>query len=435
MEFLRQRWQVGQASDGVMIPAIVNNDAQWSCQRCGNEDQTQFYQYYCETCQKACWYCRECVSFGRMTTCTFIGIDEQPFQVDSPTFAWEGTLSEQQQFASDEVRSWLEQGVKGMVYAVCGAGKTEMMFAGIYQALQAGKRVCWATPRSDVVKELFPRLQQVFPQTPIAAHYQGSELASIDAPLVVATTHQLVRYAQAFDWIIIDEVDAFPYTVDTKLTRFVQRALTARGQLVYLTATPSLQLQKEFQQANHAQVILPARYHRRPLPVPKIQLWGPSTFILKMPWLRARLFALLDRLIAQGRVWMVFVPTITIGLKIAPVFTKKYGEQFAFVYSSDEQRQAKVAALRQRECKVLMTTTILERGVTIDWCEVLVLDADHDVFEWSALVQISGRVDRKTADAEATVRFLGAAKTKAMKQAIKEIKQCNRIALERGLIE
>ena len=41
-----------------------------------------------------------------------------------------------------------------LVWAVCGAGKTEVLFAGINRALLAGKRVCLATPRTDVVLEL-----------------------------------------------------------------------------------------------------------------------------------------------------------------------------------------------------------------------------------------------------------------------------------------
>ena len=44
---------------------------------------------------------------------------------------------------------------------------------GINEALQKGERVCIATPRTDVVLELAPRLQEVFPYIQIAALYGG----------------------------------------------------------------------------------------------------------------------------------------------------------------------------------------------------------------------------------------------------------------------
>ncbi|MGL5295381.1 MAG: helicase-related protein [Culicoidibacterales bacterium] len=136
----------------------------------------------------------------------------------------------------------------------------------------------------------------------------------------------------------------------------------------------------------------------------------------------------------HNRVVMIFVPTIDVGNYVYSKLVGKLGSMCAFVYSSDEKRQTKVQGLRDRTIKVLITTTILERGVTIDLCEVIVIDADHDVFDWSALVQISGRVDRKSADALAQIFFIAQTRTKAMKVAIQEIKQCNDLAKERGLL-
>lgn len=43
--------------------------------------------------------------------------------------------------------------------------------------------------------------------------------------------------------------------------------------------------------------------------------------------------------------------------------------------------------------KFFFTTTILERGVTIDEVAVVVVAAQHKVFTKSALVQIAGRAD------------------------------------------
>ncbi len=40
---------------------------------------------------------------------------------------------------------------------------------------------------------------------------------------MISTTHQLLRYKDAFDVMIVDEVDAFPYSADQTLQFAVQK--------------------------------------------------------------------------------------------------------------------------------------------------------------------------------------------------------------------
>ena len=63
-----------------------------------------------------------------------------------------------------------------LIHAVCGSGKTEILFEPIHKLLTEGKRVCIAAPRVDVILELEPRLRAAFPQTAIEALYGGSEV-------------------------------------------------------------------------------------------------------------------------------------------------------------------------------------------------------------------------------------------------------------------
>ena len=51
--------------------------------------------------------------------------------------------------------------------------------------------------------------------------------------------------------------------------------------------------------------------------------------------------------------------------------------------------------MREATYEILLTTMILERGVTFERISVIVLGADHPVFTKSSLVQIAGRADRK----------------------------------------
>lgn len=144
--------------------------------------------------------------------------------------------------ASDRIAESVLQRTDCLIWAVCGAGKTEVLFAGINTALQKGLFVCIAAPRTDVVLELGPRLKNVFPSIDVAVLYGGSEDRLKLSPITISTTHQLLRYKEAFDVVILDEVDAFPYSVDPALQFAVEKARKRNSSLIYLTATPPHQL-------------------------------------------------------------------------------------------------------------------------------------------------------------------------------------------------
>ncbi len=55
-------------------------------------------------------------------------------------------------------------------------------------------------------------------------------------PLVVATTHQLLKFYHAFDLLIVDEVDAFPYVDNQMLYHAVKNSVKENGMRIFLTA-------------------------------------------------------------------------------------------------------------------------------------------------------------------------------------------------------
>src|SRR5699024_10308015 len=72
------------------------------------------------------------------------------------------------------------------------------------------------------------------------------------AQLTISTTHQLYRFKSAFDMMIVDEVDAFPYHADPSLPFVTQRSKKKHGSVIYLTATP-----RKEQKLNIRRKILP----------------------------------------------------------------------------------------------------------------------------------------------------------------------------------
>ena len=91
-------------------------------------------------------------------------------------------------------------------------------------------------------------------------------------------------------------------------------------------------------------------------------------------------------------------------------------------------------SMRDETYQFMLTTTILERGVTFRDIDVLVIGAEDRTFTEAALIQIAGRAGRHKDFPTGEVLFLHYGQTKALKSAIRQIKKMNRLARERGLL-
>jgi competence protein ComFA len=84
---------------------------------------------------------------------------------------------------------------------------------------------------------------------------------------------------------------------------------------------------------------------------------------------------------------------------------------------------------------LFICTSILERGVTIPNAQVIVLAADHPVFDGRALVQMAGRAGRTKEYPVGKVLFISERKVPAVTEAINWIKEQNSFAASLGLID
>ena len=98
----------------------------------------------------------------------------------------------------------------------------------------------------------------------------------------------------------------------------------------------------------------------------------------------------------------------------------------AGVHAQDPQRLEKVQAFRDRKYDLLLTTTILERGVTFKNVWVIIIAADDAIYTAASLVQIAGRVGRAHDDQTGLVLYCYHRYTKNIQQSIKQIKGMNR---------
>lgn len=376
---------------------------EYICQRCGNSDS----RYIGFLNGKP--YCRRCISFrGEGVSYKRKDSKEAPIEIE---FA----LSQEQGELSEKIVTNFKNGIDTLVYAVCGAGKTEISYAVISYAIYNGLTVGFALPRRDVVIELYYRLKEAFPKNSIAAVY-GQHTNNLEADIIILTTHQLYRYEKYFDLLVMDEIDAFPFKDNELLISMYERS--KRGNVVLMSATPSDKVIKSFQQDGHDILELRTRFHKKEIPVPKTVI-HPS--FLKVFYLIKKLKQYKE----DGKVCFIFTPSIAKCeslYRLLSIFVKG-GE---YVHSKRENRVEIIGNFKKNAYLFLVTTSVLERGVTFKNLQVIVTDADEEsIYSSATLIQISGRVGRKIGATGGDVIFLAEQETNSMRKAIDEIKFCN----------
>lgn len=395
------------------------------CQRCLSKSTTS--QSCISQKKHSFYYCDQCILLGRIESRkTLYSMKEKKRKPRAVVFSWEGTLTKSQKQLSCCLLKAYKKHQHFLVHAVTGAGKTEMLFPLIHYALKQGSRVAVVSPRVDVCLELFPRFQEAFNQEEMVLLYGKQNEPYCYTSFVVATTHQLLRFEEAFDLIVVDEVDAFPYAGNQMLENGVKKALKKRSVLVYLTATPSQNLLQQVEKKELMTESLSKRYHQHSLPVPVCYF----DFFLKKKLSKGKLPKVLESLLReQKRQCLIFLPNIERMKRCFKLMSQQFPEKkIAYVHASKEDREELILSMRKGKIDWLLSTTILERGVTFPNIDVIVLEAEHPVFNTASLVQIAGRVGRKADYPTGQVSFIHQGKTRHMNQAIKQINEMNQKA-------
>ena len=422
---------------GEVLPGFYKGSGKFVCNRCGNQNVEEFAVGPCIICQKNCHYCLRCLNMGKVKECcVLVAVEEQTpaFPPHSVQLYYKHTMSKEQEKLSQELVKVKDK--EHLVWAVTGAGKTEMIFELIRTVLEKGGRVGLAAPRIDVCNELAPRIKEAFPLEEVAVLHGLTEESYKRTPITIATTHQMLRFYHAFDVLIVDEVDAFPYSNSDMLQFAVHRAVKPTGRLVFMTATPS---KLELYNIQHHQLsysLLPARFHRHPLVVPifnELRNWNSALEKKKIP---QELYLWMKKRLDEKTPFLIFVSTIGQICAVEEMMSRAFSNaSFSSVSSQEDQRQERIQQMRDGKLDFLITTTILERGVTFYGIDVAVTEAQEEIFTREVLVQIAGRVGRSVDHPGGEVVYFYEGMSRAMKQAKKEIESLNEEARKRGLIE
>jgi len=344
------------------------------------------------------YYCRKCIMFSRGKK-----VNNKTYKVNDIKANLKYSLTKTQDKASNEILSYVSNGKSCIVNAVCGAGKTELVYRSIEYFINKGLKVGFTIPRVDVVKEIYMRLKNDYPKIRMSLVY-GSHTNNLDGQLVCLTTHQLFRYNHYFDLLILDEADAFPYYQNDLLEVFLNNS--CKGTIIYLSAT----IKECYQKVCSNVVYVNRRFHNYDLPVPVCIRYNQFN---KINILNETIKKLSNKQI------LIFVPTIDIGFELSKI------TKIPFIYSSSIDKELYINKFRKNEIRLLITTSILERGITFLDVQVIVYETNHKLFDESTLIQISGRVGRKIKAPTGTVYFLSTSISDEMKKCIETIKNKN----------
>ncbi|WP_053373814.1 DEAD/DEAH box helicase [Paenibacillus sp. FJAT-27812] len=449
------------AGDGGRLDAMGRRRRERSCLRCGS-GEAFMHRTACAACGRLCAYCTACIGMGRSRECELLVIGQhpalhgvqagrgrplKPLPLERRLAKW--SLSPAQsaaaakalRFVEEEENETLRSTSKSvetrdfLLWAVTGAGKTEMIFPLVESVLLRGGKALIATPRRDVVIELDPRIRKAFPAASVVTLYGGSEQRWEAGDIILATTHQLLRFYQGFDLVVVDELDAFPYAGDPILHYAADKSCAPGAARLLLSATPPAELQRAAKRGKLPHARVPVRYHRHPLPVPRLYQTPAVKQMLQQRKLPSKLLAAMKASIERNAQLFVFVQQIAQTEPMAALLRAVLNHpSVAATSSQDDDRSQKVQRFRAREIRVLVTTTILERGVTIPRSDVYILDADGRLFDEASLVQMAGRAGRSADDPFGRVYFCSRERNRSQVSAVRHIQSMNRMARKEGYL-
>ena len=419
--FTEQELSYDERQQAKTISSMKKEKGQLSCQRCGSQIQEDWHL------PVGAFYCRECLIMKRIRSDQELYYFPQERFPEQDVLKWSGQLTPFQEMISQGLLQAIDKKEATLVHAVTGAGKTEMIYQVVAKVINQGGAVCLASPRIDVCLELHKRLQNDFACEIALLH--GDSDPYFRTPLVVATTHQLLKFYQAFDLLIVDEVDAFPYVDNPVLYHAVNNCVKENGLRIFLTATSTDELDRKVKQGELKRLSLPRRFHGNPLIVPKPIWLSHFNRYLEKKSLPPKLKLYIEKQRKTAYPLLIFASEIKKGEKLKEILQEKFpNEKIGFVSSITEERLEQVQAFRDGELTILISTTILERGVTFPRVDVFVVEANHQLFTKSSLVQIGGRVGRSMDRPTGELIFFHDGLNQSIKKAIKEIKQMNQEA-------
>lgn len=322
------------------------------------------------------------------------------------------SLNKHQLLASTKILDAYQNNQNVVLEAVCGAGKTQMLYEVINYALNNNQKVGISVCRKQLLYELYDRIKDDFKIKDISLH-TGEIKQITNKSFIFLTCHQLVKYPHYFDLLIIDEVDAFPFCDNYELE---YQSIMSSKRFIFLSATLPNKYNRLVDNNHAIKISVNNRFHYQKIPQPKVII---KNKLLCDMWLIKYLKKCDSQVI-------IFVSDIKKGYKLESKL-RLFKIKTNFV-SSKCISQEILNSFRNKEFEVLISTTILERGVTFKKINVVVYLADNDIFNSQTLIQISGRVGRDYKYYDGDIYFLCQSSNLEIEECLRIIGESNEMS-------
>lgn len=375
------------------------------CNRCGGDNTKMDF--------RGIEYCLDCYTFKEVNSTLYLVRKIRTVKRVFHELDLGFELSESQKYGSNFlVKNFIEE-KDSFLHAVCGAGKTEMVLQVIVEALNRNLSVAFVIPRVEIIKQVQLRISTYLPKTKVVSLYGGLRLEE-SFHLLVSTPQQLIKFYREFDLLIIDEIDAFPFVDNPFLERLIDKAKKDTARIIYMSATVSKKYEKKIESKELEYHLIPRRFHKKDLCVP--------LFVQVSDFQSERVNKYITTLLDNFKGLIIYLPSINKG-KIYKDYLEGLKISCGLISSETKYKGIVLKDFINGNFRVLISTTILERGVTFHNVNVIVIEANNKVYNEATLIQIAGRVGRSGDDG--MVIFFGEEKSDAMIKARKKIIEFN----------
>ncbi|MCS1352237.1 hypothetical protein [Mechercharimyces sp. CAU 1602] len=431
-----------------VLPAItLYSQVRGMCNRCFH-DGKELQQVYCASCKKDCLMCRACLHMGKSISCQLLlrfptGKVEERWESGQPANkVWievgQSQWGSVERAGAEQCRQFIAATqTKLLVWTVAGNHNIKLLAPAMREVVGSGGRVLWLSSYRGNVEGIAAELAQYFPQTRVV-HLVGERSQVWEqGEIMVATVAQLLRFCQFFTLVIMDERESVGLEEVALRERKMDRVTRPGGKQVILSLTPAPYWQARVQQGKMASLIIPVRHHQHPLAVPRISrkhgLWEHMRAGRKV----AGISRFLERVRATEGQALILVPRISAAYNLRKWMMRRMDvneDELGIVVTSHLEEDIEVEHFREGKRRILLTTRLLGRAITLPKVHVLVVGADDPQYDWCTLVHAAEHVGHSSSYRQGEVCFIVAEHSWQVRRARNTINSLNRLAQKRGVI-
>ena len=312
-----------------------------------------------------------------------------------------GALTDDQRAACVEIDAFLASREHRMLLSGdVGTGKTACFLAAAWALVSAGKTAAIIAPNTLVVESIYAQALRLVPPEQIARLTGAGAVGDPEAAPLVIATHALLGRTRAYDALIVDEMHKFSVEQRARVDshKVIEATATCQPRNVALLTAANTRVARLAQRPRGGRVStrqLDGADGRRSIVrmIHEATLAGGQCALVYP--LRGSTERGKDSLAATAQ-----AAYERLSDKLGPSVALLHGKM------SDEQKNAALADLASGRVSVLVSTIVIELGITLPSLRLLIV-VDPDRLGLAALHQLRGRVARHGGEGDFVLHHRG----------------------------